>query len=68
MKLATILAPAPSVLPEQLKTLAVDQDQAHIVEIRFMPPLRAYARRKGWKLRTRRASFEGQSFAVWRVK
>ncbi len=67
MKLQTITKPAPNSLPDGLKQLAVNHEQAHIVDVQFITALRGHARRNGWKLRTRRADLNGQSFGVWRV-
>jgi hypothetical protein len=60
-------SPSPKELPDDLKRLRVNLDNATIVDAELITALRGFARRKGWKLKTRRADLMGQSFGVWRV-
>ena len=68
MKFKIINKPAPNGLPDGLKAMPVNHEQAHIVDVQFITALRGHARRNGWKLKTKRADLHGQSFGVWRVK
>jgi hypothetical protein len=68
MKLKTVPRPAPNGLPDSLKEMPVNHEQANIIDAQFIVALRAHARRNGWKLKTRRADLLGQSFGVWRIQ
>jgi hypothetical protein len=61
-------SPIPPELPSDLKALPISLDKAVIVDCQFITALRSFARRQGWKIKTRRADLSGQSYGVWRIE